>query len=192
MNLVLINYVMEILRSLSWGHPGRSEPVAVLALNKISLWDFSSAFTDKYYQVHVLMPHPLMPTCSEGEWCWAGATSTCSVLSHWTFSQANLCHLCHDQYSTSASPVWHSYTQTAEYTWAEGGMWRIRKVFSCPWRLFLPEEVPHAARQRCVINTVNEAGFICNNDSDVLRLSLIKSLVWIMPENGVLTRTVIL
>lgn len=43
-----------------------------------------------------------------------------------------------------------------------------------------------------MINTVNEAGFICNNDSDVLRLSLIKSLVWIMPENGVLTRTVIL
>lgn len=112
---------------------------AVLVLNKMSLWDFSSAFTDKYYQVHVLIPHPLMPTSPAGDWCWVGATS-CSVLRHWTFSQANP-YTCLNsaltKYSTSASTVCHSYTQIAEYTWAapvgtsgaEGGMWRIWKVF---------------------------------------------------------------
>lgn len=77
MNLVLINYVMKIL----WPFLIRVSrnirtfwtSTAVLALNKMSLWDFSSAFTDKYYQVHVLIPHPLMPTSPAGNWCWAGA-----------------------------------------------------------------------------------------------------------------------
>lgn len=151
MNLVLINDVTEIL----WPFFIRVSrnirtfwtSAAVLALNRMVLWDFSSAFTDKYYQVRGLIPHPLMPTSSAGKWCWAGTTSTFSVLSHWTFFQANpntCVSSAMTRDSTSASPVWHSSTQIAEYTWvvpagtlgAEGGMWRIRKVFS--WRLFIP------------------------------------------------------
>lgn len=77
----------------------------------------------------------------------------------------HLSHLWPIIYSSSACPDWHSYTQIAEHTWgspvatlgAEGEMCRIRKVFpDNPWRLFVPEEAPHAARQGCVINTVNE------------------------------------
>lgn len=176
MNLVLMNYVMEIL----WPFLIRVSrnirtfwtSTAVLALNKTSLWDFPSAFTDKYYQVHVLIPLPLMPASPADEWCWAGAASTCSVLSHWSFSQANPCSCptsALTKYPTSASPGWHSYTQIAEYMWAspvgilgaEGEVSRIRKVFpNNPWSLFVPEEAPHAARQGCVINTWNEVGFI--------------------------------
>lgn len=65
--------------------------ITVLTLSKMCLWDFSSAFIDNtsYYQAHVLTPRPLIPTSHAGEWYWAGAISTCSVLSHWPFSTAN-------------------------------------------------------------------------------------------------------
>lgn len=136
----------------------------------MSLWDFSSAFTDKYYQVHVLIPHPLMPTSPAGEWCWAGAASTVLCSATEPSPRQTCLTSAVTKCPTRASPFWHSCTQIAEYTWAahvgslgaEGRMWMIRKVFPGPWRLFVPEEAPHAARQGCVINTVNEVGLIYN------------------------------
>ena len=84
---VLWSFLIWVLGN-NWKLWKMRKSVTVLTLSKMCLWNFSSAFIDNtsYYQADILPPRPLIPDSYAGEWCWAGATSTCSVLSHWTFS----------------------------------------------------------------------------------------------------------
>lgn len=171
MNLVLINYVMKVL----WPFLIRVSrnirtfwtSTAVLALNKMSLWDFSSAFTDKYYQVHVLIPHPLMPTSPAGGWCWAGAV-LCSDTEPSPRQTPTLVSTLPWASIPPALPLSGAVTPKLQSTrgllplvpWGLKGNVEGLEGVSRSWRLFVPEEAPHGARQGRVINAVNEVGSI--------------------------------